>query len=101
MQFYQPHTEFYCGVDPHTRNMYPTVLIRQSEVMCHRNIKNDPGRFLKARRQDTDLARRQDTDLAEVDWGILVVSIQSGKQFQALVGKALILTRGFFVPTLA
>ena len=47
MQFYQPHTEFYCGVDLHTRNMYPTVLNRQSEVMCHRNIKNDPVRFLK------------------------------------------------------
>jgi len=47
MQFYQPHTEFYCGVDLHTRNMYPTVLNRRSEVVCHRNMKNDPVLLLR------------------------------------------------------
>lgn len=48
MRFYQPHTQFYCGIDLHTRNMYPCILTRDNDVLFHRGMKNDPKRFLKA-----------------------------------------------------
>jgi len=47
MRFYQPHTQFYCGVDLHTRNMYLCILTRDNDVLFHRGMKNDPKRFLK------------------------------------------------------
>ncbi|MFO7903481.1 MAG: hypothetical protein ACQESR_00070 [Planctomycetota bacterium] len=47
MRFYHPHTTFYCGIDPDTRNMYPTIVNKDAEVLFHQNMRNDPRRFLK------------------------------------------------------
>src|SRR6056297_3538317 len=47
MRFYQPHTAFYCGIDVHTRNMYPTVVSKDCEVLFHRKMANDPKQFLR------------------------------------------------------
>jgi len=47
MRFYQPHTEFYCGVDLHTRNMYCTILNRKTEVVLHQNMKANGKRFVQ------------------------------------------------------
>lgn len=47
MRFYQPQTTFYCGVDLHTRNMYPTVVSKDGEVLLHRKMPNNPKQFLR------------------------------------------------------
>jgi transposase len=47
MRFYQPRTEFYCGVDLHARTMYICVVNRQGEKLLHCNLKCDGKRFLK------------------------------------------------------
>ena len=47
MRFYQPHTEFYCGVHLHTRNMYFTVVNRQNQIVVQRNMKTDADKFLQ------------------------------------------------------
>lgn len=47
MRFYHPHTTFYCGIDLHTRNMYPTIVNKDAEVLFRQNMRNDPKRFLK------------------------------------------------------
>ena len=39
MRFYQPHTQFYCAIDLHTRNMYPRILTRDNDVLFHREMK--------------------------------------------------------------
>lgn len=40
MNFYQPHSQFYCGVDLHSSNMYLCVIDRQQNKILHKNIKN-------------------------------------------------------------
>lgn len=47
MRFYQPRTQFYCGVDLHARTMYICVVDRQGEKLLHCNLKCDRKRFLK------------------------------------------------------
>jgi len=48
MKYYQTTTEFNCGIDLHTRQMYICVMNRAGEVLVHRNIRdNDFDFFLK------------------------------------------------------
>jgi transposase len=48
MKYYQTTTEFNCGIDLHTRQMYICVMNRSGEVLVHRNIQdNDFEFFLK------------------------------------------------------
>lgn len=47
MRFYKPHTEFYCGVDLHTRKMYPCVINRTGDILFHRDMRNDGEFFLR------------------------------------------------------
>jgi transposase len=48
MKYYQTTTEFNCGIDLHTRQMYICVMNRAGEVLVHRNIRdNDFEFFLK------------------------------------------------------
>lgn len=48
MRFYRPHSEFYCGVDLHTRKMYPCLINRQGDILVHRNMQNREDLFLAA-----------------------------------------------------
>ncbi len=41
-------TQFYCGIDLHTKKMYLFILDAAGEVMLHRNIRTDPEVFLNA-----------------------------------------------------
>jgi len=48
MNFYKPHTKFYCGIDLHSRNIYICVIDRQQKDFVHKNLKNrDTDLFLK------------------------------------------------------
>lgn len=48
MKYYKTTTEYNCGVDLHTRQMYVCVMDREGNILVHRNIKhNDFGFFLK------------------------------------------------------
>ena len=48
MRFYQPHTQFYCGVDLHARSMYICVINQDKKVLVHQNVRNrDSELFLK------------------------------------------------------
>jgi len=48
MKYYQTTTEFNCGIDLHTRQMYICVMNRAGDVLVHRNIRdNDFEFFLK------------------------------------------------------
>ena len=40
MNFYQPHTKFYCGIDLHSRNIYICVIDREQKKRVHCNLKN-------------------------------------------------------------
>ena len=39
MKYYTSTTEFNCGIDLHTRQMYICVMNRSGGVLVHRNIK--------------------------------------------------------------
>jgi hypothetical protein len=45
MKYYQTTTEFNCGIDLHTRQMYICVMNRAGEVLVHRNIRNNDFEF--------------------------------------------------------
>lgn len=48
MKYYTTTTEYNCGIDLHTRQMYICVMNRTGEVLVHRNIRdNDFDFFLK------------------------------------------------------
>lgn len=48
MNFYKQHSQFYCGIDLHSRNMYVCVIDRNQTKLIHRNLKNrDTSMFLK------------------------------------------------------
>jgi transposase len=47
MRFYTKQHQFYCGVDLHTRVMYPCVLDATGQIVEHRNIVARPEPFLK------------------------------------------------------
>ena len=48
MKYYTTTTEYNCGIDLHTRQMYICVMNRAGEVLVHRNIRdNDFEFFLK------------------------------------------------------
>jgi transposase len=47
MEYWQPETDFYCGVDLHWTNMYVCIVDRSGEKLVHRKLRNDPALFLK------------------------------------------------------
>ncbi len=47
MNFYTKQHRYYCGVDLHARTMYVCIIDAQGNVLKERNIKTDPGDFLK------------------------------------------------------
>lgn len=48
MRFYQPQSQFYCGVDLHARSMYVCVIDQNKKVLVHQNLRNrDTALFLK------------------------------------------------------
>ncbi len=48
MNFYQPHSQFYCGVDLHSSNMYLCVIDRDQKKILHKNVQNQQTEvFLK------------------------------------------------------
>jgi transposase len=48
MRFYQPSTDFYCGVDLHAKTMYLCILDRHGTIHLHKNLRTDPDAFLRA-----------------------------------------------------
>ena len=47
MEYWQPETDFYCGVDLHWTNMYVCVTDRSGEKLVQRKLRNDPALFLR------------------------------------------------------
>jgi transposase len=48
MKYYKTTTEFNCGIDLHTKQMYICVMDREGNILVHKNIKgNDFAFFLK------------------------------------------------------
>jgi len=48
MEYYKTTTEFNCGIDLHTKQMYICVMDREGTILVHKNIKrNDFAFFLK------------------------------------------------------
>ncbi len=48
MKYYKTTTEFNCGIDLHTKQMYICVMDREGSILVHKNIKgNDFAFFLK------------------------------------------------------
>lgn len=47
MEYWQPETDFYCGVDLHWTNMYVCITDRLGEKLVHRKLRNDAALFLK------------------------------------------------------
>ena len=45
MKYYTTTTEFNCGIDLHTRQMYVCVMDRAGNVLVHRNIRNNDFKF--------------------------------------------------------
>lgn len=45
MKYYTTTTEFNCGIDLHTRQMYICVMDREGKVLVHRNIRNNDFEF--------------------------------------------------------
>ncbi|MDK2857981.1 MAG: hypothetical protein PWQ89_1100 [Verrucomicrobiota bacterium] len=45
MKYYQTTTEFNCGIDLHTRQMYVCVMNRAGKVLVYRNIRNNDVEF--------------------------------------------------------
>jgi transposase len=41
MEYHQIDTEYYCGIDLHSRSMYVCVMDRQGSILYHRNMRND------------------------------------------------------------
>lgn len=47
MRFFQPQTEFYCGVDLHARTMYLCIVDRQGKILFHKGGRCDRKWFLR------------------------------------------------------
>ena len=47
MMFYSQRHKYYCGFDLHARKMYVCIIDFEGKVKVHKNIKTDPGIFLK------------------------------------------------------
>jgi transposase len=45
MKYYTTTTEFNCGIDLHTRQMYVCIMDREGKVLVHRNIRNNDFDF--------------------------------------------------------
>jgi transposase len=48
MRFYTNSHLYYCGIDLHARSMYACIISHEGEIVLHRNMKAEPGAFLKA-----------------------------------------------------
>ena len=49
MKYYTSVTEFNCGVDLHSRNMYVCLMDRAGKILVHQNIKNNDFAFFLKR----------------------------------------------------
>lgn len=47
MRFYTTRHARYCGIDLHARTMYVCIVDDSGETLVHRNIRCDPGEFLR------------------------------------------------------
>lgn len=47
MTFCTKQHKFYCGIDLHAKSMYLCIINQDGEIVLHRNIKSNPGVFLK------------------------------------------------------
>ena len=47
MQFYTKTHQYHCGIDLHTNKMFICILDNGEDILLHRNIKAEPGTFLK------------------------------------------------------
>jgi transposase len=47
MRFYTTTHQHYCGIDLHAKNMYVCILGQEGKVLVHRNLRTDPGLFLR------------------------------------------------------
>jgi len=45
MKYYKTTTEYNCGIDLHTRQMYICVMDREGNILVHRNIRNNDFAF--------------------------------------------------------
>jgi len=48
MRFYTQEHRYYCGIDLHARSMYLCILDNRGEVVLHRDLRTEPGRFIEA-----------------------------------------------------
>jgi len=48
MRFYTQEHRYYCGIDLHARSMYLCILDNRGEVVLHRDLRAEPGRFIEA-----------------------------------------------------
>jgi transposase len=48
MRFYTQEHRYYCGIDLHARSMYVCILDTRGEVVLHRDLRTEPGRFIEA-----------------------------------------------------
>lgn len=48
MRFYTRSHKHYCGIDLHAHSMYLCLLDAEGNILLHRNMKAEPGAFLKA-----------------------------------------------------
>jgi hypothetical protein len=48
MRFYTQQHKFYCGIDPHTKNMFFCILDAGGNVRIHQNIHTNPEALLSA-----------------------------------------------------
>lgn len=47
MNFYNVQHQYYCGIDLHAKSMYLCILDNEGKKLVHRNIRTEPGYFLK------------------------------------------------------
>ena len=46
MNFYQPHSKFYCGVDMHSRIIYICIIGEDKKILVHKSIRNQDTKQL-------------------------------------------------------
>lgn len=47
MNFYTKQHKYYCGIDLHAKSMYLCIINQEGNLVLQRNIRTDPGVFLK------------------------------------------------------
>ena len=47
MNFYTQQHQYYCGIDLHAKTMYLCIINQEGNIVLQRDIRTDPGVFLK------------------------------------------------------